>query len=179
MSRDRKPIPGCSSRADEIAAMSSVTARCLILACGNTLRRDDGIGPWLCAWAEQRFSEEPLVETIARQQWTPDLAEEIARASHVLFVDCSLESEPGEIKLQLVEAATPRPGIATHHVGASELLQLAGELFGSLPRCARLLTIGAGALELGEEFSGPVQDALPHACCLLEQTVREFLEEPS
>ncbi len=54
----------------------TITARCLILACGNTLRSDDGVGPTLAAWAEERFREQPNVRVISRQQWTPDLAAE-------------------------------------------------------------------------------------------------------
>jgi Ni,Fe-hydrogenase maturation factor len=38
--------------------MTPTQARCLILACGNTLRGDDGVGPWLAEWAEKRFREE-------------------------------------------------------------------------------------------------------------------------
>ena len=56
------------------------TARCLILACGNTLRSDDGVGPKLAAWAEERFRQESEVRVISRQQFTPELAELIAAA---------------------------------------------------------------------------------------------------
>jgi Ni,Fe-hydrogenase maturation factor len=35
--------------------MSPPQVRVLILACGNTLRSDDGVGPWLAEWAEQHF----------------------------------------------------------------------------------------------------------------------------
>ena len=59
--------------------MSPAKTRCLILACGNTLRSDDGIGPWLPDWAEKQFESDPRVRVISRQQWTPDLAADIAR----------------------------------------------------------------------------------------------------
>jgi hydrogenase maturation protease len=68
--------------------MSSTQARCLILACGNTLRGDDGVGLWLAEWAEQRFSDQPGVRIIADHQWTPELAEDVARAQSLLFIDC-------------------------------------------------------------------------------------------
>ena len=72
--------------------MQPIRARCLILGCGNTLRGDDGVGPWLCAWAERRLCSEPGVRVIARQQWTPELAEDVAAADAVVFIDCSIES---------------------------------------------------------------------------------------
>ena len=157
--------------------MTQTSARCLILACGNTLRSDDGVGPWLAAWAEEKFAAEPDVVVIARQQWTPDLAEDIARAESVLFIDCSIASAPGSVNMVEVQPCGSSQGLATHHVGAAELLGLASELFDSLPRTARLLTIGAGSTELGETFSGAVREAIPKACELLEQSVFQIIRE--
>ncbi|MGA3082013.1 MAG: hydrogenase maturation protease [Terracidiphilus sp.] len=152
--------------------------RCLILACGNTLRGDDGVGLYLAEWAEQRFTDQAGVRVIARQQWTPELAEDVARAQSVLFIDCSIDSPPGSVNLTPVQPATSAQGLATHHLGAAELLALARELYASLPRNAQLLTIGAGSTELGEVFSDAVQAALPEACRLIEETVASLLGDP-
>ncbi len=149
--------------------------RCLILACGNTLRGDDGIGPWLAVWAEERYAAEPAVRVIARHQWTPDLAEDIAQAESVIFADCAVDAAPGRVRVAHVQPATSDAGLATHHVGAAELLALSQELYGSVPRNAVLLTVGAGSTELGETFSESVLDALPEACATLDRTVRGFL----
>ncbi|HMD75817.1 MAG TPA: hydrogenase maturation protease [Terracidiphilus sp.] len=153
-------------------------ARCLILACGNTLRGDDGVGPWLAEWAERRFAGQAGVRVVARQQWTPDLAEDIARAESVLFIDCSLDSAPGSVNLAPVVPAPAGRGHSTHHLDAPELLALARELYDSLPRNAHLLTIGAASIELGEAFSPAVTDALPQTCRLIEETVLHLLSEP-
>jgi hydrogenase maturation protease len=158
--------------------MRLTPARCLILACGNTLRGDDGVGPFLAEWAERRFADRAEVRVIARQQWTPELAEEIAVAASVLFIDCSIQSAAGSVEVFPVEPAAPAQGLATHHTGAAELLDLGRELFDSLPRCALLLTIGAGSTELGEEFSDAVKAAIPEACRLLEETVMRLLADP-
>ena len=157
--------------------MSSTQARCLILACGNTLRGDDGVGLWLAEWAERRFSNQPGVRVIARQQWTPDLAEDIARAESVLFIDCSLDSAPGSVNLTPVEPAPAGRGHSTHHLGAPELLALARELYDSQPLNAQLLTIGVASTELGEAFSPAVTAALPHACRLIDETVLRLLAD--
>jgi hydrogenase maturation protease len=150
--------------------------RCLILACGNTLRGDDGVGPWLADWARNRFRSEPGVRVLSSQQWTPELAEEIAHARSVLFVDCSIDSIPGSVRLLPVKpAAGSAPGLATHHQGAPELLALSRELYDTLPQDAFLLTIGAGSMELGEAFSDPVKAAFPEARRLLEATVARLL----
>jgi hydrogenase maturation protease len=155
--------------------MSPTSVRCLILACGNTLRGDDGAGPWLAEWAEDRFSANPDVRIIARPQWTPELAEEVAGAESVLFIDCAIDAAPGAVRLRPVEPAAAGLGLATHHTGAPELLALGLELYDSLPNQAMLLTVGAGSTELREGFSAEVAAALPDASSLLEETVLRFL----
>jgi hydrogenase maturation protease len=161
--------------------MTTPRVRVLILACGNTLRSDDGVGPWLADWAEQHFASQPEIRVISRQQWTPDLAEDVAHAESVLFIDCSIESAPGSVSIVKVRPNAPAQGLATHHQGAPELLALARELYNSLPQNAVLLTVGAGSTELGESFSDRVQAALPIACALIEATIVRLLagEEPS
>ncbi|MGD0295114.1 MAG: hydrogenase maturation protease [Terracidiphilus sp.] len=156
--------------------MSQTPPRCLILACGNTLRGDDGVGLWLAGWAEQRFRDQPGLRVIADHQWTPELAEDVARAQSVLFVDCSLDSEPGSLHLTPVEPAPGGPEHSTHHLKAAELLALGRELYNFLPREALQLTIGAGSTELGEHFSPAVAAALPNACKLIEETVMRMLK---
>lgn len=158
-----------------VVSMTQPQTRCLILACGNTLRGDDGVGPWLAEWAENKFRLETDVRVIVRQQWTPELAEEIARVHSVLFIDCSVDSAPGAISLISVQPATAPQGLATHHLGAAELLALTRDLYASQPLHAQLLTIGAASTELGEQFSDAVRDAIPLACDLLERAILESL----
>ena len=138
---------------------------------------DDGVSPWLAEWAEEKFGSEAGVLVLIRQQWTPDLAEDIAHANSVLFIDCSVDSAPGSVNLRPVEPVAETQGLATHHQSAPQLLALARELYGSLPANAQLLTIGAGSTELGEVFSDPVIDALPKACRLIEETVSRLMAE--
>jgi hydrogenase maturation protease len=149
---------------------------CLILACGNSLRGDDGVGPWLAAWAEQRFGPKAGVHVIARQQWTPELAAEIAAADSVLFIDASIESKPGRVTLTPVAPKTAHETSTTHHLNASRLLGLAQDLYSHRPAHAMLLTVGAASTELKEDFSDRVKAALPRAQGVLEKAVKRFLE---
>lgn len=112
---------------------------------------------------------------MARHQWTPELAEDIAHAQAVLFIDCSVQSPPGAVTLAPVEPAAETIVPSTHHLGPAELLTLARELYQSQPRQALLLTIGAGSFDLGETLSPPVQAALPEATALLEKTILQSL----
>ena len=134
----------------------------------------------LAEWAAERFREDPGVRVLTRQQWTPDLAEDIAAADSVLFVDSSLNSAPGRVNLIPVamhfngsESTTHHP--TTHHIDPPELLGLTRSLYGSMSAHAMLLTVGAGSMDLGETFSDPVEAALPRARGILEKTVLRFL----
>jgi hydrogenase maturation protease len=118
------------------------------------------------------------VRVIADHQWTPELAEDVARAQSVLFIDCSLDTAPGSLHLKPLEPAVAGQGINTHHQNAAELLALSRDLYNSVPRNAQLLTIGAGSIEFGEAFSAAVSAALPEACRRIEETVLQLLSVP-
>ncbi len=158
--------------------MNLPPARCLVLACGNTLREDDGIGPFLAAWAEQRFVSEPAVRVLATHQWTPELALDIAAVETVLFVDCAANAAPGAVAVTPVLPATEMPRLMTHHLDAPALLALAHELYNASPRQSLMLTVGAGSLELREAFSDAVQAAIPETQHALESAVRSLLAQP-
>jgi hydrogenase maturation protease len=155
--------------------MNQTSIRCLILACGNTLREDDGIGPALADWAQHRWRDNEQVRVLCDHQWTPDMAEEIAAAETTIFVDCSLDQAPGQIMLRELSPTSLNPGLVTHHLGAAELLSVAQDLYGKRPRRACFLTMGAGTIELGEGLSPSVRGSLPDAEGLLELTVNQFL----
>jgi len=156
--------------------MTQPPIRCLILACGNTLRSDDGVGLKLAAWAEEQFRQNPEVRVIARQQWTPDLAAEIAAADSILFIDASLKSPPGRVSLVPVSSRVDSSAPASHHLSPNQLLGLTRSLYGSIKSHAMLLTVGIRSTELGESLSTPVEAALPRARGILEKAVLRFLE---
>ena len=155
--------------------MEITRTRCLVLACGNTLRGDDGVGPWLAVWAEERFKAEPRVRVISRQQWTPELAEEIPGSDGVLFIDCSIDSAPGAVSMRFVEPAADATIITAHRLGAPELLALTRELYEAAPCTALLLTVGAASIDLREDLSAAVRAALPEARDLIEKAVLQML----
>jgi Ni,Fe-hydrogenase maturation factor len=89
-------------------------------------------------------------------------------------MDCALDQEPGQLLLREIKAAAPAP-VSTHYLGAAELLRLSQEFYDVMPQRACLLTIGAGSIELSEQFSPDVQAVLPDAQALLELTVQQLL----
>ena len=149
--------------------------RCLVLACGNALRGDDGVGSRLAKWAEERFCNDPQIRVISRQQWTPELASDVAEADSVLFIDASMKAPPGRVRLIPVSSRVESSAPPSHHLTPSQLLGLTRSLYGSIKAHAMLLTVGAASTELGEEFSQPVEAALPRAQGILEKAVLRFL----
>ena len=150
-------------------------ARCLILSCGNTLRSDDGIGPFLSEWARTLYANDPRIAVITRHQWTPDLALDLAEAKTALFIDCAVDLAPGVLELREVNPSNESSALNTHQTGAPELLGLARSFYGTAPQRSLLLTIGAGSIELGERFSPIVENALPAAQKQLEEAVASLL----
>lgn len=158
--------------------MPPATIRCLVLACGNTLRSDDGLGPWLAQWIDDHYGQREGLRVLARPQWSAELAETVAAARQVLFLDCALTGtaiRPGEILFSTVYPATQAPASLTHHLDAEELLALTHALYGLLPGRAQLLAVGAGSLALGEGFSPAVTHALPVLRHMLAQLLDEML----
>ena len=151
-------------------------ARCLILACGNTLREDDGIGPFLASWAEKRWRDDARVRVLCDFQWTPEMVEDVAQAASVVFVDCATNCQAGLLRTRTVEPAPDSSKLGTHHLDAAELLALSRQLYGRMPLTSVLLTVGAGSLELREGFSKAVQKALPEAQRMLETSVQRLLD---
>lgn len=156
--------------------MSQNCVSCLILACGNTLREDDGIGPFLAQWAEERWRSDARVRVLCDHQWTPEMVEDLAQAESVVFVDCAADCQAGLVRAVPVEPAADMSKLGTHHLDAAQLLALSKQLYGRMPGSSLLLTVGAGSLELREGFSEAVQAALPEARRVLEESVQRLLD---
>lgn len=139
----------------------------LVLACGNTLRGDDGVG-WKIAeelMANDHLSE---VKVVASQQWLPEMAEQISGADTVVFVDCSAVSLPGEVAVSEATPAESTTGSLTHNVTPGTLLALSLELYGAIPRRSHVVTVGGDSFELSEQLTPSVQSALPQALRAIE-----------
>lgn len=153
------------------ARKKAVVRPVLLLACGNSLRQDDGVGLRIAEAAEQLFPSSRL-RVIASPQFTPEMAADLAATDLALFVDASAADEPGAIRVRPVGAcAAPAE---THRLDPPALLALAEELSGHAPARAFVLTIGADSFNYGEVLSGPVHQAVPRALRLLGNLIRAF-----
>jgi len=123
-------------------------AELLVIGYGNTLRRDDAVGPKV-AEAVAALAL-PGVRTLACALLTPELAEAASQASAVVFVDAAVDASR-EVQLRKLEPAGSSQ-IMAHAASPGTLLALARDVFGQAPE-AWLLTIPAENIGIGEELS--------------------------
>jgi hydrogenase maturation protease len=139
----------------------------LLVAYGNRLRGDDGVA-WhvadrvLAALAGEAAAR---LRTITAHQLTPELADAVADAGIVVFVDAACDRPPGAVVVRPVAPAPgPTAGLTHHHYDPPMVLRLAREVHGRAPAEAWLVTVGAGSFDCGETLSPTVAAAVPAAC---------------
>ena len=120
----------------------------LVIGYGNTLRRDDGVGPKVAdAVAALAL---PGVRALACPLLTPELADPISRARVAIFVDAAVDA-PLEVQLRILAPAGSSQ-IMAHAANPATMLALARDAFGHAPE-AWWLTIPVADLGVGEELS--------------------------
>ncbi len=135
----------------------------LVLACGNPLREDDGVG-----WRLAEALDLPNADVREVQQLGLELVEEVGAADSVVFLDARSGGEPGRVVLETV---TPNPiGPFTHAFSPEALLFCAGRLFGRAPPALRL-TVAGERFGHGEGLSEKVERALPDAVRQLREVL--------
>lgn len=183
------PTPAQSASHGAMGAAASSPA--LLLACGNSLRQDDAVGLRIAEAAEQLLPASRL-RIVAAQQFTPEMAADLAQTELVIFVDASSADEPGAIRCTAV-VASPKSdqsdnaashgadaqgnewhSLASHHLDPGQLLALAQTVCGHAPANAFVLTVGASHFGYGEDLSGPLRQAVPRAVRLVNCLVAEF-----
>ncbi|WP_301101656.1 hydrogenase maturation protease [Propionivibrio sp.] len=137
----------------------------LVIGYGNDLRGDDGAG---IRAATIIAAQSPHLRVIITPQLTPDLAEDIASATQVIFVDAYMACATGanlrieEISGDDVDSAN----VMGHHGSPSDLLHLANQLFGRAPE-AWLVGIPAYSFAAGESISSETLYWIDEAVALI------------
>lgn len=155
----------------------------LILAYGNSLRRDDGAGFLLADVLEPLLSEAGIrTRRIDSHQLAPELALDIAEpsVSAVLFIDTRSVADPSDdLRLHIqktlsAEMASPSVG---HNFDASVLLAYTKFLFKKeIP--AWLITVPGKDFDHGEGFSETVEGAVANAESELAPLIKELAALP-
>jgi len=145
--------------------------RRLVLACGNTLRGDDGVA-WHIAAQLDLISLHAGDEIVVTQQFLPEHAEQISLSNVVVFVDCSGLTDAGCVSSLSIEPTEQLPRILTHHLDPASLLRLALDLYGRIPPRRTVITVGGESFGMSEELSPAVRDAIPAATLAVQEALR-------
>lgn len=145
----------------------------LVVACGNPMRGDDGVGPIV---AEQ--IEASLPENLSKQcrfiithQLLPELAMELAQARRAVLIDARV-SDSDPVGTVSIDATTPEKCLTcdkqacntetglTHHWTFPRLLAMADLLFGQAPQ-AYTVSVLADAFDTPDALTPTIKAAIP------------------
>lgn len=178
-----KSLTGRSGSADRGTVPSGftepwgITIDTLVIACGNPMRGDDGVGPVVASRVEAQRSARANKphRFIITHQLLPEHALDLAQAKQAILIDARVaEGEtPGVVR---VEAVTPdrlldelgqtgkdtRAGL-THHWTCPRLLAVADALYGRAPR-AYAVSVSAEDFDHGDTLTPAVMAAVPTMC---------------
>jgi len=173
--------------------------RPLIIGYGNSLRSDDGIG-WHVANALRDDPRTAGIDVIASHQLTPELAEDLHRASLVVLVDARVDGSPpplpGHCEVSRVSApakaaagapaepgtgARTEPGAggaSTHHCTPRYLATLAEQLYGRVAPL-KLVGVGVASIDDGDQLTPAVAAAVPSIVDLVLDLIGDAKPAPS
>lgn len=150
---------GYPARVDEV----------LLIGYGNTLRRDDGVGPMVA----RRFGGRRGIVVITALQLLPEHIEAVARAKLLILVDAAVDLGPGAVQCESLVPSDHRNALVDlHQLGPKDLVAGARQVFGRSPK-AWLVTIGAQDVDFGEGLSEKVADAVDRAVDTIEAILRD------
>ncbi|CAK0760089.1 hydrogenase maturation protease [Gammaproteobacteria bacterium] len=140
----------------------------LILAIGNTLLSDEGIGVHVLHALQDRFVEKDSVVLVDGGTLSFTLAGSIAEAEALIVVDAAqLQAEPGTLKVfegeDMDRFLAGNRKSSVHEVGLTDLMTIA-QLSGHWPTRRALVAIQPAKMDWGEFPTDRVAAAIPIAC---------------
>jgi hydrogenase maturation protease len=135
----------------------------LVIAWGDPLREDDGVG-WHVLEALRALRPRPSLPALHLRhahQLVPEMAECVSRATGVVFVDARRDGTPGEVRCEGVAPVAGSSPLATS-LSPQALLLYAEQLHGRAPE-AVVLSIAGERFGTGESLSPVVRRAIPRA----------------
>jgi len=145
----------------------------LIIGYGSPIRGDDAIGP-LAADALEASPLPEGVTVISRHILTAELTEDIAAADRVIFLDATVEGEPGEVQVRRLAADATALSSMAHFLDPRELLAWAQTLYQREP-AAYLVSAAGLTFDYANYALSPTASA---ALQPMLERVRALIAEP-
>lgn len=137
-------------------APSRSTTPLLVIGFGNDLRGDDGAGQHVARRIRQLGL--PGVVSIDTHQLLPELCEEIARCSHVVFVDATVHHLDHAAQVEPMDNVASTAHFA-HSATPQGLIAMAEVLYGSHPE-ATIIQIRAKSMDFGEQLTPECEEGV-------------------
>jgi hydrogenase maturation protease len=145
----------------------------LFVGYGNLLRSDDGVGPAIVSRLAGIFAGNPLCACLTAHQLTPEIAEQVAGADRVVFIDASVEQGAGVVRIRRLAPEHVATSPLGHAASPEAILALAKALYHRAPR-AWSIAVGAANLAVGDRLSPPVARAANRLCRRLSFRIRRW-----
>lgn len=150
-----------------------------VLAVGNTIMGDDGVGPAVLAALSAARAEDPRVLLVDGGTLGMSLLPVIQDARRLLVLDAvDVPGDPGDVVL-LAGDQLPRllsAKLSPHQVGLLDILTCA-RLLGSEPERVAVVGIVPGSVDLALDLSAPVAAALQQAAATASAVIDGWLVE--
>jgi hydrogenase maturation protease len=137
----------------------------LVVGFGNTLRGDDGAGPYV---ARRLAEARPNVRSIEAHQLLPELSVDLADVDLAIFVDARADAPERGVVVDELHAATG--AASSHHVSPGTLLAMARSLFDRAPR-AYLVSLPAYSFDFADGLTPGARSAADAAVLLITSLI--------
>lgn len=165
-----RPAPVLSTRGSGPAAVPTAV-RTLVIGYGSPIRGDDAIGP-LAADALAAGPLPPGLRVLSRHILTAELAEDLAAAETVIFLDAASQGQPGEVQVRRLEPDAHALSTMAHFLDPRELLAWCDTLYQRAPE-AWLVSAAGESFDYASYHLGPAATA---ALPLMLNEVRRLLD---
>lgn len=138
----------------------------IIIGVGNTMRQDDGVGPYIIS----KIGEHKGLKTIDAGSMPENHADEIIRMkpSRVIFIDAAdFAGRPGEARL-LARSQLPQCTLSTH---AFPLAAVAGIIEADTAAEMHFIGIQAKSMDLTEGLNKEVKKTADQIAAMIEETL--------
>jgi hydrogenase maturation protease len=145
----------------------------VVIGFGNSIRQDDGVGLVVIERLFGRVTDE-RVQLLERSTLTPELAETIAGARNVIFVDASAELAPAQVECRVVDGTGDADVSLVHFLSPDALLVWTQRLYQRAPE-AEIWLVGVKETGLSEELTPEVAGRVDEVVTAIEARIRDLL----
>ena len=146
--------------------------KCLLIGFGNTLRRDDGLGPYIVDSIAVESYCGMEVRKISIPQIDLILADDLSKVDLALFVDSRIDDSDDLVKVEHC-APSREPSLCSHtshSLSIQDLINLTRDLYGRVPESYIVMPKGFD-FSLGEDLTSKAKKS----AVLAVQTVTDLV----